>query len=78
MLLDESDNVVGTYRIGDASTSNQIDIDISEFTPISAPYLMGVDIGSVGTAGSSSMIDGNFVVRGGGAGESSKSGYHFF
>eukprot|EP00956_Cyclotella_meneghiniana_P025373 scaffold52785_cov48-Cyclotella_meneghiniana.AAC.2 len=74
-LLDESDNVVGTYMIGigDASTSNQIDIDISEFTPSACvPYGSDPLVGQQLTSSDSTYT---WSVSGGGGGKIYQSQY---
>ena len=73
-LLNESGNLVGTFRIGDASNKDMIEINFSDFIPSSG----SIDIGSVGYAGSSVTNNGQFVIKGSGKGRSLKPGYQFF
>ena len=40
-LLDDNDDVIGTYRIGDASSDDKIEIDISDFT-FTAPLALEI------------------------------------
>ena len=68
-LLNESDNVVGTFRIGNVSNKDMIEINISDFIPSSG----SIDIGSVGYAGSSVTNNGQFVIKGSGKGRSLKT-----